>query len=69
MAARQGGGGVYMQEEPAGSGPDASLPPEVITYDDLHPDEDDGGGLKVWLFPLAGVVLAGAGVMTLRRRR
>ena len=70
MAAAQGGGGVYMEDEPASSGPDTSLPPEVITYDDLHPDEDDGdGGLEVWLFPLAGVVLAGAGVLTLRRRR
>jgi hypothetical protein len=70
MAARQGGGGVYMEEEPVGSGPDTALPAEVITYADLHPEEDDGGGgLELWMFPLAGVVLAGAGVLTLRRRR
>jgi LPXTG-motif cell wall-anchored protein len=59
-----------MEEEPAGSGSDTALPAEVITYADLHPEEDDGGGgVELWMFPLAGVVLAGAGVLTLRRRR
>lgn len=71
LAAEEGGGGVYLREEPpAGTGADTALPPEVISYADLHPDEaDDGGGPDLWLFPLVGVMLAGAGVVTLRRRR
>lgn len=71
MADRQGGSGVYIAEEGAEErGEDTALPPEVISYADLHPDEaDDGGGASPWLFPLVGVMLAGAGVVTLRRRR
>ena len=70
MAARQGAGGTYITEEgPADSGPGTALEPEVITYADAQGDDEDGGGPEPWLFPLVGVVLAGAGVATLRRRR
>jgi len=71
MADSQGGSGVYIvEEDTSGASPDTALPPEVISYSDLHPDEaDDGGGPEPWLFPLVGVMLAGAGVVTLRRRR
>jgi MYXO-CTERM domain-containing protein len=70
MADRQGGSGVYMAEDTSDTGPGTALSPEVITYDDVHPGEGgDGGGPEPWLFALGGVVLAGAGVMTVRRRR
>lgn len=72
MAAKQGAGGVYLKEEgPDGSGEGTALEPEVITYADAQGNDDDdgGGGPEPWLFPLVGVVLAGAGVATLRRRR
>jgi LPXTG-motif cell wall-anchored protein len=71
MADRQGGSGPYQVDEgPSGSAPDTSLPPEVISYADAHPGEDgDGGGPEPWLFALGGVMLAGAGVVTLRRRK
>jgi hypothetical protein len=69
-AARQGGGGVYMDEsEPADtSGDDGVLPPE--TYIAAGAESEDGGGSGVgpWLLPLVGVVLAGAGIATFRRR-
>jgi hypothetical protein len=70
MAARQGGGGVYMTDDSAASGEGTSLPPEVISIAD-EADDGDGGGIATgaWLFPLLGVVIAGAGVATYRRRR
>jgi len=70
MAAKQGGSGVYV-DDPAADSPDDPLPPEVISYADAHAEaDDDRNGPEAWLFlPLAGVVLAGAGVLTLRRRR
>jgi hypothetical protein len=68
-AARQGGGGVYMDPEPAATGgDDGVLPPEVFNIaEDAETDEDDGLATW-WLFPLVGVVLAGAGI-ALRVRR
>jgi hypothetical protein len=69
-AARQGAGGVYLEEEPAASGGGGALPPENLSIATAEADdEDDGGGIAPWLFPLLGVVLAGAGVATLRARR
>jgi hypothetical protein len=41
------------------------LPPEEVV---VASDKDDGGGPPFWVFPLAGVVLAGAGVLRLRSR-
>jgi hypothetical protein len=69
QAARQGGGGVYMENQPAETGgDDGVLPPEVLNIaEDPESDQDDG--LATWLlFPLVGVVLAGAGI-ALRVRR
>ena len=65
-AAREGAGGVYFRSgEAAPSSGGEPLPPEEFT---VAADEDDGGGVPPWVFPLAGVVLAGAGVLTLRSR-
>lgn len=41
------------------------LPPEEFT---VAADDAGDGGLPLWVFPLAGVVLAGAGLLTLRSR-
>jgi hypothetical protein len=69
-AARQGANGVYVKEEGPGPGEGTSLEPEVISLWDKDDDEAGGGtGLGVWLFPLLGVVIAGAGVAAVRRRR
>jgi hypothetical protein len=70
-AARQGGGGELITGEQSvdTTGGD-SLPPEVITATDADSGDDDGGGTPSWwLFPLAGIVIAGAGVATIRARR
>ena len=67
-AARQGGGGVYMEPEPVDANGAGVLPPEVFNIaEDAESDEEDGLATW-WLFPLVGVVLAGAGV-ALRARR
>jgi hypothetical protein len=73
-AARQGAGGVYLNEEPAESGAGGALPPENLSVASADPDHGDGdgdgdAGVTPWLFPLLGVALAGAGVATLRTRR
>jgi hypothetical protein len=62
-AERQGAGGPYMADEapPAGGDP---LPPEVV----MPAAADDGGGLAWWI-PAAGLALAGAGTLTVVRRR
>ena len=62
-------GGVYVSDEsePSGAGP---APPELpAPARAAEADEDDGGGIAPWLFPLLGVVIAGAGFATLRARR
>ena len=68
-ADRAGGGGVYMEPEPAeqvADGENGVRPPEVFTGD---AESDDDATLRAWwLFPVAGVVLAGAGIATVRRR-
>jgi hypothetical protein len=63
-AERQGAGGPYMDEgaPPAGGDP---LPPEVVMP---AAADDDGGGLAWWI-PAAGLALAGAGTVTVVRRR
>ena len=68
MAARQGGGGVYMEQEPVGTGQPDPRPPEVFMIADEDSAEDAGSGLGIWLLPVVGVVLAGAGFATVRRR-
>ena len=68
-AARQGAGGAYLEEEPAASGGGGALPPENLSIATAEADDEDGGGIGPWLFPLLGVVLAGAGFATLRARR
>jgi hypothetical protein len=70
-AARQGGGGVYMAPEPVNTSGGSSLPPEVFSIaEDAESGDGDGGTIAMWwLLPVAGVVLAGAGIATLRTRR
>ena len=68
MAARQGGGGVYMEQEPVGTGQPDPRPPEVFIVADEDSADDAGGGIGLWLLPVVGVVLAGAGFATVRRR-
>ena len=67
-AARQGGGGVYMEPEQVDTSQRDPRPPEVFIVADEKRSEDAGSGLGLWLLPIAGVVLAGAGIATLRRR-
>jgi hypothetical protein len=69
-ADRAGGGGVYMEPEPAGQAADGEngvRAPEVFKA--YTAEGDDDATLRAWwLFPVAGVVLAGAGIATVRRR-
>ena len=67
-AARQGGGGVYMEQEPVGTGQPDPRPPEVFMVADEDSAGDAGSGIGLWLLPVVGVVLAGAGFATVRRR-
>jgi hypothetical protein len=69
-AARQGAGGAYMEPpDPADtSGGGGALPPEELNIaEDARRDEENGLAAW-WLFPVVGVVLAGAGI-ALRSRR
>jgi hypothetical protein len=63
MAARQGISGVYLKPEPADtSGGGGALPPEELNIaEDAQLDEENGLAAW-WLFPVVGVVLAGAGI-------
>jgi hypothetical protein len=66
MAERQGAGGVYYQAaEPSGSGRDTPLPPETVSLT----EPSTGGGFPFWVLAPAGIVLAGAGIATIRARR
>jgi hypothetical protein len=66
-AARQGGGGVYMEPEPVDAGAGGVRPPEVFKA--YSSSDDEEATLRAWwLLPVAGVVLAGAGIATVRRR-
>ena len=64
MAERQGGGGPYdVPEEAVGMG--EPLPPETVEI----ADPEDESGFAFWMIlPVAGLVLAGAGVWRLRGR-
>jgi hypothetical protein len=65
-AEREGAGGVYFRSgDAAPSSGGKPLPPEEFT---VAAEDDGGGGPPFWVFPLAGVVLAGAGVLRLRSR-
>ncbi len=67
-AARDGGGGVYMAPGSDDATASDPRPPEVFIVADEKRSEDAGNGVGPWLLPLAGVVLAGAGIATFRRR-
>ena len=67
-AARQGGGGVYMEpeQEPIEAGDGGVRAPEVFK---AYSASDDEATLRAWwLLPVVGVMLAGAGIATVRRR-
>jgi hypothetical protein len=62
-AARQGAGGVYMEPEPADtSGGGGALPPEELSIAEYAQRDEENGLVAWWLFPVVGVVLAGAGI-------
>jgi hypothetical protein len=62
----QGAGGAILGDAaPAAGGRGDSLPPEVVSP---ATGGGDGDGLPLWL-PAAGLALAGAGTLTLMRRR
>lgn len=65
-AERQGGGGPWSAPETSVAAGEP-LPPEVI---EVATDAADGdsGGIPLWILPLIGVVLAGAGIMRVRSR-
>lgn len=68
-AARHGGGGVYMADEQVDTSEGGVQPPETfIAATAESADDGDGGGVGPWLFPLLGVVAAGAGIATVRLR-
>ncbi len=65
-AERDGAGGVYYSSgDPVPGDGGRSLPPREFAV--AAGDGDGGGGVPLWVFPLAGVVL-GAGVLKLRSR-
>jgi hypothetical protein len=67
-AEREGAGGVYYSSgDPVPGDGGRSLPPREFSVA-AEDGEEDGGGLSLWLLPLAGIVLAGAGVLRLRSR-
>lgn len=68
MAARQGGGGVYMEPEQVDTSGDGVLPPEVTVIAGADTADDGGDVVGLWLLPVVGVVLAGAGIAAVRRR-
>jgi hypothetical protein len=65
-AEAQGAGGPIIEgPEPVSGTSGGALPPEVV----LPPGDADGdGGVPLWV-PLAGLTLAGAGTLTVMRRR
>lgn len=67
-AEREGAGGVYYSSgDPVPGDGGRSLPPREFSVA-AEDGEEDGGGLSLWFLPLAGIVLAGAGVLRLRSR-
>ncbi len=67
VAERQGAGGLYDQSaDPAASGRGTQLPPQTISPARA---EERGAGFPFWVLPVAGVALAGAGIVTVRARR
>jgi hypothetical protein len=67
-AQREGAGGIMtVGPETAPTGSRAKpLPPEVVSI--AARDEGEGSGVPSWLFPVAGVVLVGAGLLRARLR-
>ena len=66
-AEREGAGGVYYSSgDPVPADGGSSLPPREFSVA-AEDGEEDGGGLSIWILPLAGI-LAGAGVLRLRSR-
>ena len=67
-AERHGAGGVYHSSgDPVPGDGGRSLPPREFSVA-AEDGEEDGGGLSLWILPLAGIVLAGAGLIRLRSR-
>jgi hypothetical protein len=67
VAERQGGGGPYdVPENSVGHG--KPLPPETVTIADADADSGDGSGIRLWILPVVGLVLAGAGAGVWRLR-
>ena len=64
-AERAGAGGTYHSSVADGYRGEP-LPPDEFSV--AAEEDDGGGGLPLWALPLAGVVLAGAGLLTVRRR-
>lgn len=66
-AEREGAGGVYYSSgDPVPGDGGSSLPPREFSVA-AEDGEEDGGGLSIWILPVAGI-LAGAGVLRLRSR-
>jgi hypothetical protein len=65
-AEAQGAGGAILGDPVSATAePGDSLPPEVVLP---ASDGDEGGGIPLWI-PAAGLALAGAGTLTVVRRR
>ena len=68
-AARVDAGGVYMEPEPVDTTRAGALPPEVWSASDEAGSAPGDDIATWWLLPVVGVMLAGAGLATLRGRR
>jgi hypothetical protein len=54
---------VYLEPEPVDmNGGGGALPPEELNIAEQAERDEDDGLATWWLFPLVGVVLAGAGI-------
>jgi hypothetical protein len=68
-AHRQGAGGPWLEPDVPAGGSAEPLPPEVVQIADADlGGDDDHSGIPLWILPIAGLAVAGAGAWRLRKR-
>jgi hypothetical protein len=69
-AHRQGAGGPWIEPDVPAGGSAEPLEPEVVQVADADfGGDDDESGMPLWILPVAGLVVAGAGAGAWRLRR
>jgi hypothetical protein len=68
-AYRQGGGGQWIEPDVPAGGSAEPLEPEVVQIADADSGDEDRSGIPIWILPVAGLVVAGAGAGAWRLRR